>query len=122
MLVMNGGRERTEAEFCALVDAAGFELTRIVPTMAPQSMIEAVPKSCEATSFPTRMTTGDDHVGQESEQLSSAPASIEKSRMQELCNSAARSGIFRFVSSFRGKCQTAALHVALCRAQIRTKE
>lgn len=44
MLVMNGGRERTKAEFCALLGAAGFKLTRIIPTMAPQSIIEAVPK------------------------------------------------------------------------------
>jgi hypothetical protein len=45
MLVMTGGRERTKAEFCALLDAADYKLTRIVPTMAPQSVIEAVPKS-----------------------------------------------------------------------------
>jgi hypothetical protein len=44
MLVMNGGRERTKAEFCALLDAAGCEPTRVVPTMAPQSVIEVVPK------------------------------------------------------------------------------
>jgi hypothetical protein len=44
MLVMNGGRERTTAEFCALLNAAAFKLTRIVPTMAPQSVIEAAPK------------------------------------------------------------------------------
>ena len=44
MLVMNGGRERTEAEFCALLDAADYKLTRVIPTMAPQSIIEAVPK------------------------------------------------------------------------------
>jgi SAM-dependent methyltransferase len=44
MLVMNGGRERTQAEFCALLDAAGCKLTRVVPTMAPQSIIEAIPK------------------------------------------------------------------------------
>ena len=45
MLVMTGGRERTKAEFRALLDAADYKLTRIVPTMAPQSVIEAVPKS-----------------------------------------------------------------------------
>jgi hypothetical protein len=45
MLVMNGGRERTQAEFCALLDAAGCKLKRIIPTMAPQSVIEAIPKS-----------------------------------------------------------------------------
>jgi hypothetical protein len=42
MLVMNGGRERTIAEFRALLCAAGCVLTRIVPTMAPQSVIEAI--------------------------------------------------------------------------------
>jgi hypothetical protein len=42
---MTGGRERTKAEFCALLAAADYKLTRIVPTMAPQSVIEAVPKS-----------------------------------------------------------------------------
>jgi hypothetical protein len=44
MLVMTGGRERTKAEFCALLDAADYKLTRIVPTMAPQSVIEAMPR------------------------------------------------------------------------------
>jgi SAM-dependent methyltransferase len=43
MLVMTGGRERTKAEFTALLDAAGYKLTRIVPTLAPQCVIEAVP-------------------------------------------------------------------------------
>ena len=42
MLVMNGGRERTIAEFHALLNAAGYKLTRTVPTMAPQSVIEAI--------------------------------------------------------------------------------
>jgi hypothetical protein len=42
MLVMNGGRERTMAEFRALLNAADYTLTRIVPTMAPQSVIEAI--------------------------------------------------------------------------------
>jgi len=42
MLVMNGGRERTIAEFRALLNAADYKLTRIVPTMAPQSVIEAM--------------------------------------------------------------------------------
>ena len=44
MLVMTGGRERTKSEFCALFKAAGYKLTRIVPTMAPQSVIEAIPE------------------------------------------------------------------------------
>jgi hypothetical protein len=40
MLVNVGGRERTAAEFGALFDAAGFALTRIVPTAALSSVIE----------------------------------------------------------------------------------
>jgi O-methyltransferase domain/Dimerisation domain len=44
MMVMTGGRERTKAEFHALLDAADYRVTRIIPTMAPQSIIEAVPK------------------------------------------------------------------------------
>jgi hypothetical protein len=43
MLVNAGGRERTETEFRALVDAAGFRLTRIVPTQSLSSVIEATP-------------------------------------------------------------------------------
>jgi hypothetical protein len=44
MLVMNGVRERIKCEFCALLDAADYKLTRIVSTGAPQSMIEAMAK------------------------------------------------------------------------------
>src|ERR1700730_13060701 len=42
MLVMTGGRERTEAEFCTLLHASDYKLTKIIPTMAPQCVIEAV--------------------------------------------------------------------------------
>jgi hypothetical protein len=42
MLVMTGGRERTEEEFRALYEAAGFRLTRVVPTDSPFSVIEGV--------------------------------------------------------------------------------
>jgi SAM-dependent methyltransferase len=38
-----GGRERTESEFRKLLSAAGFATTRIVPTSAPVSLIEARP-------------------------------------------------------------------------------
>jgi O-methyltransferase/methyltransferase family protein len=44
MLVMTGGRERTKAEFSALFDASGYKLTKIIPTIAPQSVIEAIPR------------------------------------------------------------------------------
>lgn len=40
MLVMTGGRERTEAEFHDLYEKSGFRLTRIVPTESPFSVIE----------------------------------------------------------------------------------
>jgi hypothetical protein len=43
MLMMPGGRERTEAEFRTLLAASGFELTRIVPTKSPLSVIEGRP-------------------------------------------------------------------------------
>jgi hypothetical protein len=40
MLLMPGGRERTEEEFRALFDRAGLRLTRIVPTQSALSVIE----------------------------------------------------------------------------------
>jgi len=40
MLVMTGGRERTEAEFRELYQRAGFRLTRVVPAESPFSVIE----------------------------------------------------------------------------------
>jgi len=43
MLVMTGGRERTEGEFRALYDAAGFRLTRVVHTASPMSIVEGEP-------------------------------------------------------------------------------
>src|SRR5215813_6614800 len=42
MLVMTGGRERTEAEFSKLYEAAGFKLTRVVPSESPFSVMEGV--------------------------------------------------------------------------------
>jgi hypothetical protein len=44
MLVMTEGRERTRREFENLLDAAGFQLTKVVRTLAPQSVIEGIPK------------------------------------------------------------------------------
>lgn len=43
MLVMTGGRERTAAEYEFLLDTAGFELTRVLPTTTGLSLIEATP-------------------------------------------------------------------------------
>lgn len=41
MLLMPGGRERTEPEWHELMRKAGFEITRIVPMKASESVIEA---------------------------------------------------------------------------------
>lgn len=43
MLLMPGGRERSEQEFRELLTAAGFRLNRIVPTGAPIQIIEGLP-------------------------------------------------------------------------------
>lgn len=43
MLMLAGGRERTEAEYDALLSRAGFKLTRVVHSQSPNSVIEAVP-------------------------------------------------------------------------------
>lgn len=42
MLALPGGLERTAAEYEELFDRSGFKLNRIVPTMSPFSVIEAV--------------------------------------------------------------------------------
>jgi SAM-dependent methyltransferase len=41
MLVLLGGRERTEAEYGELLAAAGFRLERVIPTHSPFGVIEA---------------------------------------------------------------------------------
>jgi SAM-dependent methyltransferase len=43
MLVMTGGKERTEKEFAELLAAAGFRLLRVIPTDLPTSIVEAEP-------------------------------------------------------------------------------
>ena len=43
MLVSPGGQERTEAEYRALYAAAGFTLTRVIPTRSRISLIEGMP-------------------------------------------------------------------------------
>jgi hypothetical protein len=43
MLVMTGGRERTEAEFARLFERGGFRLTRVVQTHSPFVAIEGRP-------------------------------------------------------------------------------
>src|SRR6185369_6625001 len=43
MLVDNSGRERTAAEYQNIVQDAGFQMTRVVPTASPFSLVEAAP-------------------------------------------------------------------------------
>ena len=43
MMVITGGKERTEREFAALLAEAGFRLTRVIPTKSPVSIVEAAP-------------------------------------------------------------------------------
>jgi hypothetical protein len=43
MLMICDGKERSEAEYRELFAGAGFRMTRIVPTEAPVSVIEAEP-------------------------------------------------------------------------------
>ena len=43
MMVMTGGKERTEKEFAQLLSAAGFRLLRVIPTKVPTSIVEAEP-------------------------------------------------------------------------------
>ncbi len=42
MLVLLGGRERTESEYASLLSKAGFRLTQVVPTGSSASIVEAV--------------------------------------------------------------------------------
>jgi len=41
MLLLPGGRERTEAEFARLLERSGFALTRVVQTQSPVCVLEA---------------------------------------------------------------------------------
>jgi hypothetical protein len=43
MMASVSGQERTEAEYAALLETAGFRLTRVVPSASPMSVVEAVP-------------------------------------------------------------------------------
>jgi 16S rRNA G1207 methylase RsmC len=43
MMVLCDGKERTDAEYAALLAGAGYRLTRVVPTESPACVIEAEP-------------------------------------------------------------------------------
>jgi hypothetical protein len=40
MMATTGGRERTEAEYRILLDAAGFRVIKVVPTQSEMSVVE----------------------------------------------------------------------------------
>jgi O-methyltransferase domain/Dimerisation domain len=42
MMVLTGGRERTPDEFAHLLADSGWQLTRVIPTSSPYSIVEAV--------------------------------------------------------------------------------
>ena len=42
MMLIPGGKERTEDEYRHLYDQAGFDLTRIIPTDTEVSVIEGI--------------------------------------------------------------------------------
>jgi hypothetical protein len=44
MLVMLSGLERTVDEYRTLLRSGGFDLTRVIPTAAPVSVLEASPR------------------------------------------------------------------------------
>ncbi len=48
MLLVLSGRERTELEFRQLLESEGFSVRRIIPTAAPECVIEAVPRGVRA--------------------------------------------------------------------------
>ena len=43
MMVMNGGRERSEEEYRTLLAASGLGLVRVTPTTTEVSVLEAEP-------------------------------------------------------------------------------
>lgn len=43
MLVLTGGCERTEADYAALLQAAGLQLSSVIPTRSPMTVLEARP-------------------------------------------------------------------------------
>jgi len=44
MLTVPGGEERTASQYSALLDQAGFQMTRVVPTASLAAIVEAVPR------------------------------------------------------------------------------
>jgi hypothetical protein len=45
MMLLVGGRERTREEYARLLSASGLKLSRVIPTAAEVSILEALPAS-----------------------------------------------------------------------------
>ena len=58
MLVLPGGRERSEQEFAMLFDAAGLSLTRVVHTRTQVSILEAKAQVQAQPTSPGRLASG----------------------------------------------------------------
>jgi hypothetical protein len=43
MLIFPGGCDRTEKQFRDLFAAAGWQLSRVIPTAVPESIVEGAP-------------------------------------------------------------------------------
>jgi hypothetical protein len=43
MMLFSGGKERTEDEFRTLFEAAGWRLTRVIPTATQLAVLEGLP-------------------------------------------------------------------------------
>lgn len=43
LMILSPGQERTEVQYRQLFEAAGFTLTRVVPTVSPYSILEGIP-------------------------------------------------------------------------------
>jgi hypothetical protein len=43
LVLLSGGRERTEADYAELLSKAGFSLTTVIPTSAMSSIVETQP-------------------------------------------------------------------------------
>lgn len=43
MLAVTGGRERTPAQYATLLERAGFQLQRVIPTGGGEQLVEAHP-------------------------------------------------------------------------------
>jgi hypothetical protein len=55
MLISAGGQERTEHEFAALLELAGFEVRSVLPTTGELALLEAAPgtrRNVESTAWP----------------------------------------------------------------------